>query len=104
VARSESRCLPTHCERRRRYLGDFGGLRVYLVHEYDIFVSKLSSKREKHKQDIRVLAGVLDKATALRRLFKDGKAFLDEPSIRPLIEENWRFIYQEPLRTSAAVQ
>jgi hypothetical protein len=93
----QSHYLPTGWERRRHCLGDFGGLRVYLVDEYDIFVSKLSSKREKHKQDIRVLARVLDKATALRRLLEDGKAFLDEPSIRPQIEENWQFIYQEPL-------
>jgi Nucleotidyltransferase of unknown function (DUF6036) len=93
----QSHYLPTNWERRRHYLGDYGGLRVYLVDEYDVFVSKLSSKREKHKQDVRVLARVLDKQTALRRLLTDGRAFLDEASIRPQIEENWRFIYQEPL-------
>jgi Nucleotidyltransferase of unknown function (DUF6036) len=53
----QSHCLPTNWEQRRHFLGDYGGLRVYLVDEYDIFVSKLSSAREKHKQDIRVLAG-----------------------------------------------
>jgi Nucleotidyltransferase of unknown function (DUF6036) len=90
--------LPTNWEQRRHYLGDYGGLRVYLVDEYDIFVSKLSSAREKHKQDIRVLARVLDKQTAQRRLLKDGKVFLDEPLIRRRIEENWRFIYQEALQ------
>jgi len=93
----QSHYLPTHWEQRRQYLGDYGGLRVYLVDEYDIFVSKLSSKREKHKQDIRVLARILDKQTARQRLLADGRVFLDEPSIRPQIEENWRFIYQEPL-------
>ena len=92
----QSHYLPTHWEERRHFLGDFGGLRVYLVDEYDIFVSKLSSKREKHKQDVRVLAGVLDKQTARRRLLTDGRVFLDEPSIRPQIGESWRFIYQEP--------
>jgi Nucleotidyltransferase of unknown function (DUF6036) len=93
----QSHYLPTHWEQRRHFLGDYGGLRVYLVDEYDIFVSKLSSKREKHKQDIRVLARVLDKQIALRLLLTDGKVFLDEASIRPQIEENWRFIYQVPL-------
>ncbi|MBV9849450.1 MAG: hypothetical protein JO250_07165, partial [Armatimonadetes bacterium] len=92
----QSHYLPAHWEQRRRRLGDYGGLRVYLVDEYDIFVSKLSSRREKHKQDIRVLARVLDKQTALRLLTTDGRAFLDDVSIRPQIEENWRFIYQEP--------
>jgi hypothetical protein len=92
-----SHYLPTHWEQRRQFLGDYGGLRVYLVDEYDIFVSKLSSKREKHKEDVRVLARVLDKETAHRRLLTDGKVFLDEPSLRSQIEETWRFIYQEPL-------
>ena len=93
----QSHYLPNHWDQRRQFLGDYGGLRVYLVDEYDIFVSKLSSKCEKHKQDIRVLARVLDKQTARRRLLTDGRVFLDEPTIRPQIEENWRFIYQEPL-------
>ena len=97
----KSHYLPTHWEQRRHFLGDFGGLRVYLVDEYDIFVSKLSSKREKHKDDVRVLARVLDKQTAQHRLLTDGKVFLDEPSIRPQIEETWRFIYQEPLALPA---
>lgn len=97
----QSHYLPRNWERRRHYLGDFGGLRVYLVDEYDIFVSKLSRGREKHKQDIRVLAGVLDKAVARRRLRMDGRAFLDEHAIRARVEGNWRFIYQEPLSLSA---
>jgi hypothetical protein len=94
----QSHYLPPNWEQRRHYLGDYGGLRVYLVDEYDIFVSKLSSAREKHKQDIRVLARVLDKETARRRLLTEGMVFLDEPKLRRRIEENWRFIYQEPLQ------
>jgi hypothetical protein len=98
----QSHDLPTNWEQRRHYLGDYGGLRVYLVDEYDIFVSKLSSVREKHKQDIRVLADILDKQTAQRRLLTDGKVFLAEPKLRRRIEENWRFIYQEPLQFEPA--
>jgi hypothetical protein len=89
--------LPTGWENRRQFLGDFGGLRVYLVDPYDIFVSKLSSKKEKHKDDLRVLALKLDKDTTRRRLFRDGRAFLDDPRQRSQIEANWQFIYQEPL-------
>jgi len=92
----QSHYLPARWERRRHFLGDYGGLRVYVVDEVDVFVSKLSSKREKHKQDLRVLARALDRRTAARRLFQDGKAFLDDDVIRRQIEENWRFIYQEP--------
>jgi hypothetical protein len=93
----QSHYLPSGWQERRRFLGDFGGLRVYLVDAYDIFVSKLSSKQEKHKDDLRVLAPKLDKETARRRLFQTGRAFLDDPQQRPQIEANWQFIYQEPL-------
>ena len=93
----QSHYLPAHWRDRRQWFGDFGGLRVYLVDEYDIFVSKLSSKKEKHQSDLRVLALKLDKDTARHRLLTDGRAFLDDPKLRPQIEENWRFIFQEPL-------
>src|SRR5262249_48921578 len=80
-----------------RYWGEFGGLRVYMVDEYDIFVSKLSSKQAKHKQDLEVLAGKLDKELAKRRLLEHGHYFLTNEFLRAQIEENWRFIYREPL-------
>jgi hypothetical protein len=93
----QSHYLPARWEQRRRFLGDFGGLRVYLMDVYDVFVSKLSSKQEKHQQDVRVLAQKLDQDKAKHLLLGDGKAFLDDPLQRPQIEKNWQFIYQEPL-------
>jgi hypothetical protein len=93
----QSHYLPSGWQKRRRFLGDFGELRVYLVDAYDIFVSKLSSKQEKHKDDLRVLAGKLDKETARQRLLEEGRAFLEDPHQRPQIEANWQFIFQEPL-------
>lgn len=93
----QSHYLPANWQNRRQFLEDFGGLRVYLVDPYDIFVSKLSSRMEKHQDDLRVLALKLDKETAKRRLLRDGRAFLDDPRQRPQIEANWQFIYQEPL-------
>jgi hypothetical protein len=93
----QSHYLPANWQSRRQSLGDFGGIRAYLVDPVDIFVSKLSSKQEKHKQDLRVLAKRLDAASVKRRLLDDGKAFLDDPFLRPQILENWQFIYQESL-------
>jgi hypothetical protein len=93
----QSHYLPAHWQNRRQWLGDFGGLRVYVVDEYDIFVSKLSSKKEKHQSDLGVLALKLDKEIARQRLLTDGRSFLDDPKLKPQIEENWRFIFQEPL-------
>ena len=95
----QSHYLPANWKDRRKWLGEFGGLQVHLVDEYDIFVSKLSSKKEKHQLDLRVLALKLDRDLARRRLITDGKAFLDDPKLRPQIEENWRFIFREPLFT-----
>jgi len=93
----QSHYLPTDWRARCHSLGDYGRLRVYLVDEYDIFVSKLSSKQAKHLDDLRVLAGQLDESTARRRLLGPGKAFLDNPRLRSQIEKNWQFIYQAPL-------
>jgi hypothetical protein len=93
----QSHYLPAHWQDRRQWLGDFGGLRVYVVDEYDIFVSKLSSKKKKHQDDLRVLALKLEREIARHRLVTDGRSFLDDAKLKPLIEENWRFIFQEPL-------
>ena len=97
LGHARSNCLPVHWENRRHFLGDFGGLRVYLVDAYDIFVSKLSSKMKKHQDDLRVLALKLDKDHARKRLLEYGHAFLSDPRIRRAIEVNWQFLFQEPL-------
>ncbi len=93
----QSHYLPPHWRDRRQWFGDFGGLRVYLLDEYDIFVGKLSSKKEKHQSDLGVLALELDEEKVRQRLFSDGQVFLDDPKLRPQIEENWRFSFQKPL-------
>jgi hypothetical protein len=93
----QSHYLPTHWQNRRQWFGDYGMLRVYILDEYDIFVSKLSSKKKKHQDDLRVLALKLDREIARQRLLTDGRSFLDDPKLKPEIEENWRFIFQEPL-------
>jgi hypothetical protein len=93
----QSHYLPANWQNRRQFLGDFGGIRVYLVDVYDVFVSKLSSTQEKHQDDLRVMAPQLDREAVRRRLLEDAKPFLDNPFDRPKIESNWRFIYREPL-------
>ncbi len=97
----QSHYLPANWQSRRHYFGDFGGLRVYMVDEYDIFVSKLSSKQPKHRQDLEVMAPNLEKDKIKRRLFDDGKIFLATPFLSEQIKENWRFIFREPLSAEA---
>jgi uncharacterized membrane protein YqhA len=77
--------------------GEFSGLRVYLVDEYDIFVSKLSSRREKNQDDLRVLSEKLDKELARKLLLTDGVHFLENSGKKSCIEENWQFLYRESL-------
>jgi uncharacterized nucleotidyltransferase DUF6036 len=93
----QSHYLPANWRARRHFFGDFGRLRAYLVDPYDIFVSKLSSKLERHIDDLRVLAKQLDKEKAKNRLMGDGKEFMDDPYLRPQIEQNWHFVFREVL-------
>ena len=93
----QSHYLPSNWKQRSVSLGQFGALNVLFVDEIDIFVSKLSSKKEKHKDDLRVLAGKLNKDEVKQRLQTDGRAFLQSDSDRAAIEENWSFVYREPL-------
>jgi hypothetical protein len=104
IGHVQSHYLPQNWEARRHFLGDFGGLRVYLVDVYDIFVSKLSSKMQKHKDDLRVLALKLDKVTAKKRLLEYGQAFLSDALISKPILDNWQFIFQEPLLSEKPAQ
>ncbi len=97
IGHVQSHYLPVKWRERRHFLGDFGGIRVYLVDEYDVFVSKLSSKQEKHKDDLRVLARKLDEDRIKRLLLTDGRQFLENPHDKTVIEANWRFIFREPL-------
>ncbi|HEY9868409.1 MAG TPA: DUF6036 family nucleotidyltransferase, partial [Candidatus Obscuribacterales bacterium] len=97
VGHVQSHYLPANWRNRVQYLGEFGKLRVYLVDPYDIFLSKLSSQLEKHLDDLRVLAQKLDKERARHLLLTDGKAFLNSEIERRTIEQNWKFIFREPL-------
>jgi hypothetical protein len=95
----QSHYLPKNWEARRQLFGTYGNLLVYVADEYDIFVSKLSSKLEKHQDDLRVMSNQLNKEIIKERLQGDGKAFLENSFDRPTIESNWEFIYREPLVT-----
>jgi hypothetical protein len=104
IGHVQSHYLPLNWQARHHFLDDFGGLRVYLVDAYDIFVSKLSSKVPKHQDDLRVLATKLDKNIARKRLLEFGQAFLSDVSLAKRIADNWQFLFQEPLIPQQTVQ
>jgi hypothetical protein len=43
------------------------------------------------------MAATLDRVKAKQLLNTDGEAFLNNPADRATIEENWQFVYREPL-------
>lgn len=57
----------------------FGQLEVFVIDSYDIVLRKLFSQREKDRDDLRVLAPVMDKNQLVRRLRKDATALAAEP-------------------------
>ncbi|HEY9681567.1 MAG TPA: DUF6036 family nucleotidyltransferase [Oculatellaceae cyanobacterium] len=94
----QSHFLPKNWRQRCTSMGVFAGLRVFLVDEYDVFVSKLASRKEKHLDDLRVLAEKLDKERARNLLLTDGATFLENSVDGSVIRENWRFLYREDLQ------
>jgi hypothetical protein len=97
LAHFQSHYLPSGWEQRLHSLGSFGRLQVFLVDVYDVFLSKLFSKREKDRDDLRVVAPQLDKETVMRRLRETATALASDPDLRLAAEQNWYVLYGEPL-------
>jgi hypothetical protein len=89
--------FPSGWNQRVHSQPEFGRLRVFLVDGYDIFLSKLSSRREKDKQDMEVLIKVLDKGILSRKLNETCQGFLSVSQMREDMEKNWYSLYGEPL-------
>jgi len=93
----QSHYLPTGWESRLHWLERLGQLEVRLVDSKDIFVGKLFSKREKDRDDLRVLATQLDKSAITRLLLDCGQSLRGEPELEKQAEKNWYVLYGEPL-------
>lgn len=93
----QSHYLPCGWEQRLHSLGAFGNLQVFLVDVYDVFLSKLFSKREKDRDDLRYVSPQLDKEALIRRLRDTGGSLLADSNLRPNAELNWYILYGEQL-------
>jgi hypothetical protein len=93
----QSHYLPHGWEQRLHSQEPFGQLRVFLVDAYDVFLSKLTSKREKDLDDLREVAPHLDKETLVHRLKETMTSLLAEPDARQRAEHNWYILYGEAL-------
>jgi hypothetical protein len=99
IAHFQSHYLPTGWADRVRSLGRLGQLEVYLVDEYDVFLSKLFSRREKDRDDLRLLAPLLDRQTVIARLRDTTGPLRSDECLRQAAADNWYILFGEPLPT-----
>jgi len=85
----QSHFLPAGWEQRVHTLEPVGRLQAAVVDVHDVFLSKLFSKRDKDRDDLRVLLPQLDREAILRRLREACAALLGEPDLRQAAEQNW---------------
>lgn len=97
LAHFQSHYLPTGWEARVQSLGRFGQLDVWLVDRHDTWLGKLFSPREKDRDDLRLVAPVLDKAVLTRRLTDACGTFLAHVDLRRHASDNWYVVFGEPL-------
>ena len=93
----QSRYLPTGWDLRIQILGRFGQLDVWLVDRHDTWLGKLFSPREKDRDDLRLVAPVLDKTVLRDRLSSACAPFLSQPDLRRNASDNWYIVFGEPL-------
>jgi hypothetical protein len=84
-------------QERAHSLDTFGGLQVFLVDVYDVFLSKLFSARLKDQEDLLVLAPQLDKGVLTEKLKTTAGSFLAAPRLLQLAQDNWQILFGEAL-------
>ena len=100
IAHFQSHYLPEGWNDRRQSRGDFGKLRVYLVHGMDIYVGKLFSVRDKDKADLRYLQPHFERESVREHLIRFGHKLAGDPKLRQAAEDNWYIQYAEELPVS----
>lgn len=93
----QSHYLPTGWKSRVESIGVFGSLRAFAVSEYDVFLSKLFSSRERDRDDLRMLAPHLDRNRIATLMQADAQALLGEQKLREAAEQNWFILFGESL-------
>ena len=91
----QSHYLPDGWQQRIHSLGRFGELDVSLLDSCDIFVGKLFSKREKDRDDLRVLSKVLDKMRVEDLVRSSASRLAADPERAEHARQNWYIIYGE---------
>jgi hypothetical protein len=97
VRHFQSHYLPSGWQSRLHSTESFGGIRAYLVDAYDVFLSKLTSMRDKDRDDLRVVMPQLDKAVLERRLKDTMAAIFADPEMKENARHNWHILFGEEL-------
>ncbi len=97
LAHFQQHYLPSGWANRLEYYDSFGELTVYLVDPYDVFLSKLTSIREKDFDDMRVVKSQLDKATLVQRIRDTMQSAFAEPKTKDRSQHNWKLLFGEDL-------
>lgn len=93
----QSHYLPDGWNQRLVSLGRFGSAQVFIVDPCDVYVSKLFSRREKDRDDLRAITPLLDKQVVIARLADSTHRLRREPSLADAARENWYILFGEPL-------
>jgi hypothetical protein len=93
----QSHYFPSGWDKRLHYLDSYDELTVYLVDPYDVFLSKLFSRRTKDMGDMRVLMPQLDKNVLSQRFRDTCGSFLASDELKKLAEQNWYILFGEKL-------
>jgi hypothetical protein len=97
LAHFQSHYLNEGWEKRIHSAGVFGGLHVFLVDPYDVFVGKLFSVREKDRDDLRMLKRGLDRETIVGRLLETGGKLRTDLRLAKAAADNWFVVFGEKL-------
>jgi Nucleotidyltransferase of unknown function (DUF6036) len=97
IGHFQSHYLPSGWQDRLHSQPPFGPLRVFLVDVYDVFLSKITSIREKDKDDLEKLSRQLDKNVLIDRFQKTMQSMLASEELRKRAEQNWYILFGEPL-------
>ncbi len=97
LAHFQQHYLPSGWANRLEYYDSFGELTVYLVDPYDVFLSKLTSIREKDFDDMRVVKSQLDKGMLIQRIKDTMQSALAESKSKERAQNNWKLLFGEDL-------
>jgi hypothetical protein len=89
--------LPSGWSSRLEFHHSYGDLQIDFVDPLDIFLGKLTSKRIKDFDDLRMLARQFDKSIIVQRMNETMQSTLADETLKQQARQNWQVLYGEDL-------